>query len=159
MKARPVEIEDARRAAGFSAGALVFHAVTEINANAPAGFAKAQTQIDVGLALPIPVVESIGRTKRFHVYQRATGVGRFHLYNSRAGGRGRRTLKFLPPFQRLISRGENPGRHKRLLVARLLDTLEIFLAKIYPGPFSILKFPIAAGEIARFEENIGVNVQ
>src|SRR5438046_9734352 len=123
MKARPVEIEHARRAAGFSPGTLVFHTVTEINPDAAAGLAKTQTQIDVGLTLPIPVVESIGGTKRFHVYQRATGVGRFHLNDSRAGRRGRRTVEFFPPFQRLISRGESPSRHTRLLVTRLLDGL------------------------------------
>src|ERR1051326_8413305 len=159
MEARPVEIEHARRAAGFAAGPFVFHAVTKIDSDAPAGFAQTQTEVDVGLALPIPVIEPTGGAKRLHVHQRATGVGRFDFYNSRARRRGRKTLKFFPPFQGLIPRGENPRRHERLLITRLLDALEIFLAEIYPGPFSILKFPVATGEIARLEENIGIDEQ
>src|SRR6478672_3697996 len=56
MDARTVEVENTGRAAGFSAGALVFHAVTEIDPNPPTGFAQTQAQVDIGLALPIPVI-------------------------------------------------------------------------------------------------------
>src|SRR5438067_11666045 len=120
MEPGAVEIEHAWRAAALAARAFVLHAIAEIDADPPAGFAQTQTQVDVGLALPIPVIESIGGAKRLHVHQRTTGVGRFDFCNSRARRRGWRTLKFFPPFQGLVSRGENPRRHERLLITRLL---------------------------------------
>src|SRR2546423_5783952 len=158
-KARPVETEHARCAAAFPARALVLHAVTEIDADAPAGFPQTQAQIDVGLALPVPVIESIGGAKRFHVHQRATGMGRFHFDDPLTGRRDGRALKFLPQTQGLIAGGKNPRRHQWLLVTSLRSTEKISLTKIHPGPVSFLKLGVAASEIAGLKQNIGIDEQ
>src|SRR5687768_2611270 len=64
-----VEIENARRAAALPAGTFVFHGVTEVDTDAMVGLAKAQTEIDVRLALPIPAIESTRGAEGFHIDQ------------------------------------------------------------------------------------------
>src|SRR5438105_13988607 len=107
MEARAIQIENARGAAALAAGAFVFHAVTEIDANAVARLTQPEAEIDIGLALPIPAIESIDGAKRFHVHQRATGMGRFHFDDARARPGDGTAMKFLPPFEGLIAGGED----------------------------------------------------
>ena len=96
MNARPIKIKDAPRPAPFSPGPIVLYAISEINANAMAFFSQPQTEVNFGLALPIPTIESANRVKRFHINQRAAGMGCFHLDDALAGQRFGLALKFFP---------------------------------------------------------------
>src|SRR5688572_507661 len=157
MDPRAIKVENARRAAAPPAGAFVFHGVTEVDTDAMAGLAEAQTEIDVGLALPIPAVESTRGAESFHIDQGATGMGRFHFDDARSRRRHRNVLKFFPQFQGLVTSGENPGWHQWLFVGALRLPLEICLPEVYPGPVSFSELGKTAREIARLEENIGIN--
>jgi hypothetical protein len=74
-----IEIENARRTAALPAGAFVFHAVTEVDADSMARLAETQAEVDVGLTLPIPAIESAGGAEGFRIDQGATGMGGFHF--------------------------------------------------------------------------------
>src|SRR3954464_13334843 len=96
MNPRPIQIEHPRRAAALSAGALMFHAVTEIDPNPVAGPAQTQAEIDIGLALPIPAVEPLDGTKSFRVHQGTTGMGCFDFYDAPSRLGDGSSLKFFP---------------------------------------------------------------
>src|SRR5471030_3187690 len=104
INARSIKIEDARRPAAFATGAIVFHAVAKIYSDAMAILAEPQTEIDVGLALPIPGVEAADRAERLHIHECATRMRGFHFNDSMLRPRlSRAALKFLPESEGLVS--------------------------------------------------------
>src|SRR5256885_13844102 len=143
MDPRAIKIEPPRGAAALAAGPFVLHAVTEIDADAVARLAQTQAEVHIGLALPIPAIESLDGAKRFHADERATGMGRFHFGNARAWPGDRAALKFFPKLQGLVAGGENPRRHQRLFVTGLRLAPKICLPKIHPSPVVLLKLRVA----------------
>src|SRR3954452_4300760 len=107
-----IEVEHTCGVAALSTGAVVFDFVAEVDSDAVSVFSQTQTEIDVGLTLPIPRVESANGMEGFHVNQRAAGMDRFHRYNPAAVCFPIwRTVPLLPAREELVPSRENPRRH------------------------------------------------
>src|SRR5438067_1209784 len=160
VHARSVKIEHPRRPSAFAAGAIVFHAITEIDSHAITILAEPQTEIDVGLALPVPRIEAADRAERFHVHEGAARVRGLDFNDPMLRRWLRRSaLKLLPNPESLIPRGEEERRHQWLFVSALRHALKTDLPEVCPRPIILPKFGVAAGKISRLKKNVGVGEQ
>src|SRR5436853_7626365 len=92
-----IKVEHARRTTALSTGALVFHFVTKIDANAKPARAKTQADLDVRLALRIPRIKAADGAECFEIDERTTGMHCLRLDNSATWRRFHAdTVKFFP---------------------------------------------------------------
>src|SRR5256885_4283033 len=108
MKAGPIEIQYPFDAPAFPARTVVLYPIAEIHANPMTLSPKTQTKVDIGLALPIPSVESSNGAKSVQVNERAAGIGHFNIDDALPGRRCWITMQSLPPRENLVAGRENP---------------------------------------------------
>jgi len=84
-------------------------------------------------------------------------VGRRYLGNALAGREPRLAMKLPPPTEDLVASSKNPRRHQRLFIRVLRLSLKVSLPEIHPRPIRVTEFGIAAFEISRLKENVGID--
>lgn len=149
VNACTIQIQHARVSTSASTGSLVFHFVPEVNTNSVAVLSKAQTDLDVGLALCVPQIETADRVERSRIDKRAARMRSFDGRDTVGGRQWRlRTISFFPGGIKLVAGSKYPRRHEGLLECILRNAAKTALPKIHPRPITASEFVETSGEVA-----------